>query len=218
MATVYRPRLVLGIDWDSFPEAVTGSKNMQAKMVQSASVFVSPNPSMAIFGQQCSDFEAAHEAVVNTRAKGAAGIRLAKRDIVRASATSELAYLQSLCDAAPQNASTYAADAGVRLWTPGTRNRDVLEADLVPGSPGEVALVAAASLLVPPGARPARLRTYLWRHTLDGGKTFVSDDPTPVAHTTISDLPLNTLVGFQVAVKDSVGTSDWCPIVTVLVH
>jgi len=218
MATVYRPRLVLGIDWDSFPEAVTGSKNMQAKMLQNASVFVSPNPSMAVFGQQCADFEAAHEAVVNTRAKGATGIRLAKRDIVRASATSELAYLQSLSDATPQNASTYAAQAGVRLWTPRSRNRDVLEADLVTGSPGEVALKAAASLLVVPGSRPSRKRTYLWRHTLDGMKSFVSDDPTPVAHTTISGLPLNTLVGFQVAVKDSVGTSDWCQVVTVLVH
>jgi hypothetical protein len=51
--------------------------------------------------------------------------------------------------------------------------------------------------------------TYLWRHSVDGLKTIVSDDPTPTAHTTISGLPLGGDVGFGVAVKDSTGVSPW---------
>jgi hypothetical protein len=215
---LHRVRILLGIDWEDFPTAVIAVKNIQAKMVENASTFVSPNPSMAVFGQQCVDFGLAHEAVVTTKAKGASAIRLAKRDLVRASAESERAYVQFLCDGSPSNATSYATAAGMVVWTPGKHNRDVLEAVLVPGLPGVVSLKAAASLLVAPGAGTSRQRTYLWRHTLDGSKTFVVDEATPVCRTTVSGLPLNTFVGFQVAVKDAVGASDWCQAVTVYVH
>lgn len=218
MTTVHRDRIILGIPWEDFPAAVLGSKHISTKMAENASIFLSPNPGLTIYAQQCADFEKSHVDVVTTKAKGATLIRLAKRDIVRASSECQRAYVQSLCDSSPQNAGTYAALAGMRIWTPPTQNRDVLRASLVAGTQGEVALKAAASLLVAPGAGKARQRTYLWRHTLDGGKTFVNDDPTPVAHTRITGLPLNTVVGFQVAVKDAVGVSDYCQAVTVYVH
>jgi hypothetical protein len=218
MGTLQRVRIILGIPWEDFPAAVVAVKNISAKMTQNASIFVSPSPSMAVFAQQCLDFEQAHEAVVNTRAKGATAVRLAKRDIARAGAESERGYVQFLSDGSPENGASYAAAAGMRIVLPGTRVHAILTAALVPGVPGEVRLRACASQLVPPGTGKARKRVYLWRHTLDGGKSFLNDDPTAVANTTVSGLPLGTIVGFQVAVKDALGVSDWCQMVSILVH
>jgi hypothetical protein len=218
MPTVHRARIVLGIDWEDFPNAVIGSKNIQAKMAAGSATFVSPNPSMLILGQQCVDFEQAHEAVVTTKAKGAATLRVAKRDIVRSSLENERAYVQYLCDGSPGSASLYASSAGMEIWQPGKHNRLVLEGYLVPGTPGAVALKAAASLLVAPGKGTSRKRTYLWRHLLPGTTTYVNDDPTPVANTTVTGLPLNTCVSFEVAVKDATGVGEWCQAVSVFVH
>jgi hypothetical protein len=218
MGTLKRVRIILGIPWEDFPAAVLAVKNIAAKMTQNASIFVSPSPSMAVFTQQCLDFEAAHEAVVNTKATGATAVRVAKRDIARASSESERGYVQFLSDGSPENGASYAAAAGMRIALPGTRVHAILTAALVPGVPGDVRLRASASQLVPPGPGKARKRLYLWRHTLDGGKSFVDDDPTPVASTTVSGLPLSTVVGFQVAVKDALGVSDWCQMVSILLH
>jgi hypothetical protein len=156
--------------------------------------------------------------VVNTKAKGATAVRLAKRDLARASAESQRGYVQYLSDGSPENGPSYASAAGMRIVLPGTRNHAVLTAKLVPGVPGEVLLRASASQLVTPSPGKARQRLYLWRHTLDGGKSFLNDDPTPVAHTTVSGLPLGTIAGFQVAVKDVLGVSDWCQVVSILIH
>jgi hypothetical protein len=43
-------------------------------------------------------------------------------------------------------------------------------------------------------------------------------DPTPVANTQITGLPLNSDVTFEVAVKDSKSTGAWSQPVTVFVH
>jgi hypothetical protein len=81
-----------------------------------------------------------------------------------------------------------------------------------------VVLHAAASLLTGPGKGKAKQRFYLWRHTLDGAKTYVNDESTAVSHTVIGGLPLNTYVGFEVAVKDSVGVGEFSQTWTIFVH
>jgi hypothetical protein len=215
MSTAHRTRIIADIKWNDFATVGPAVTNIHDKMSANSSVFVACTPTMVVYEQQVQDFAASHQTVITSHAKGASTIRLAKRDIVRASTEMERAYVQLLCDQSPEMASTYATQSGFVIWTPGTHNRDILAATLLGG--GAVALKAAASLLEGPGKGTSRQRTYLWRHTLDG-KTFINDDPTPVCHTTITGLPVNTIVGFEVAVKDAVGTSPFCQTLAIFVQ
>jgi hypothetical protein len=210
------PRVTLGLRRNDFASLAAGAQNIHTKMGDNPTLFASPNPSLALLGQHVADYLEAHLAVGSTRAKGASQVRVVKRDVLWSSLLGEQAYVQALCDAAPELAANYAAAAGMKLWGHRVAPRQVLELKLTT-VPGEVRLKAAAALLQAPGKGKRRQRTYLWRSTVDGGKTFVNADPTPVSHTLISGLPLHTIVGFQVAVKDSSGVSEWSQTVTILV-
>ena len=217
MGTVKRPRVILGIDWQNFGVATVKSRNICTKMTVSASTFTACNPSMAIYGQQCTDFEQAHHDVVTTKAKGAATLRENKRNIVRTSAESERAYVQFLCDTAPPGeAATLATLAGMEIWTPGTHNREVIHGALTHNK-GEVALEAASSLLLGASNKKSANRFFMWRHFLAGTTTYVSDEPTAVAKTVVTGLPLNTYVSFEVAVKDAAGVGPWSQAWTIYV-
>jgi hypothetical protein len=87
-------------------------------------------------------------------------------------------------------------------------------------TPGSVLLEANASLLVAAGTSTGknRNRFFLWRYTLDGGKTYISVDPTSIGRTVIPNLPPATLVGFQVAMKDSVGPGEWSVTTPLFIH
>jgi hypothetical protein len=53
---------------------------------------------------------------------------------------------------------------------------------------------------------------------LTAARPYINEEPTPVAHTSISGLPTMTEVGFHVVVKDATGTSAWSQTVTIFVH
>ncbi len=99
----------------------------------------------------------------------------------------------------------------------GERAKEIIEVTLDVGK-AIVHLKANASMLPAPSGKKSVARTYLWRHSLDGGKTIVGDEPTPTAHTTISGLPLGVDVSFAVAVKDSTGVGTWSQWITTFVH
>jgi len=215
--TIRRLEVVLGLRMNDYAGLEAGARNVQTKMTANAAIFVSPNPSMAVLLQQIADYATAQFAVVSTRARGATQLRAVKRDVLWSSLVSERSCVQILCDNSPENAANIAASAGMRLFNTFVPHREILTAELTT-TQGQVALKAAASLLVAPGTGKARARTYLWRFSIDGGKTFTNADPTPLAHTLVSGLPAGTLVGFQVAVKDGVGTSEWSQTTALLIH
>jgi hypothetical protein len=61
-------------------------------------------------------------------------------------------------------------------------------------------------------------RTIFFRYTLDGGKSFIDVEATPWVTTTVSGLPLNTDVGFQVSLKDRRRRTPWSQTYTVHVY
>jgi hypothetical protein len=217
MTKVPRLRVILGLDREDFPGLLTGSKTIHSKMSENAALFPAPNPSMAVLGAQIDEFDQSHQAVIVTKAKGMTGARGVKRDILWSSLETQRAYVQSLIDASPELAASYAEAAGMRIAAPPSHDKPILQGKLT-SKQGTVALIANASLLVGPGGGKAKHRTYLWRWSSDGGKTFVNAEASPVAHTDVDDLPLNTNVSFEVAVKDSDGTGEWSQIVTVFMH
>ena len=64
----------------------------------------------------------------------------------------------------------------MKIATVPARHKPFLQA-LLTSTPGDVEVEANAALLVPPGAKKSTRRTYLWRASVDGGKTFVTGDP-----------------------------------------
>ena len=215
MSIVRRSRIITDIDWNDFAAVGSATLNIHDQMSDHVADFPNCNPTLPVYLQQVQDYSSAHQTVITTHAMGAAILRLAKRDILRTGTETQRSYVQLLCDQSPELAGTYAIHSGFKVWIPGLRTRDLLEATLLGN--GAVALKAAASLLDVPGTGKARNRTYLWRHTLDGKKTYISDEATPVANTTITGLPVSTVVGFEVAVKTSVGVGQWCQTLDVLI-
>jgi hypothetical protein len=215
MLKIPRSRIILDLNKRNVPEVLDGAKNICARMSEYASIFVSPVPDMGTLGQQVADLDAAQLLVTGTRAKGAAAVRDAKLEVLWSSLDSERAYVQLLCDGSPENAFVWAEMAGMSVALSTAHTVPLLKVVLLT-PPGNVRLEASAKRLTAPGGR-VRRRVYLWRYTLDGGHTFTMADPTPVAHTIVTGLPVNGTVGFQVAAKDSVGVGEWSQIVSAFI-
>jgi hypothetical protein len=81
----------------------------------------------------------------------------------------------------------------------------LLEAKLVPGTPGLVLLIANAGLLV---GNTRKKVTFNWQWSLDG-KTWTSAASTPLADTEIQNLTLGTTYMFRVSVTISKVAGAW---------
>ena len=68
------------------------------------------------------------------------------------------------------------------------------------------------------GRGKAKKRTLNWRYTTNGGTSYASAQSTPVASTVLTGLTPLTIVGVQVCITDSNGTSEWSQVVTLLVR
>jgi hypothetical protein len=214
MSLLHRPIVLLGIDRDRFATIGLGARHIQGSMAESPLLFPDAVARMPDLLQRCVDYDVAQAAVVHTRAWGSTAIRWEKREALWSALQYEQGYVQSLCDASLGDAGVIAISAGMILKRPRTDHREILEVDPTT-VPGEVALRAAASLLEGPARQPRGSRVYLWRHTLDGGLTFLDDEPTPLASTRIGGLPRLTVLGFEVAVKDAVGVGAWSQTVKI---
>jgi hypothetical protein len=205
MSTLHRVRPAIGLQKTNIGRLLTGSKVIQSKFVENASMLVNPPVTPAVFLTQITDVDAANQVMKTT--KGAGPARLVKVGLLWSTLGTLCQFVQELCDASPEKASAYIAASGFKESTVGTRVKQVLTATATT-EPGQVSLKVTSSLLKTPKNKPTAARTFLFRHTLDG-KTFVNDDPSSVAHTIVSGLPSLTQVGFQVAAKDSSGVSEW---------
>jgi hypothetical protein len=217
MGRTLRSRVVLDLDKDDIPELIDGGTTIETKMTLSSAIFTAPNPPMPVLSSLVTNLDQAQMVVKTTRAKGAVETRNVCRDLLWTALGSECSYVQVVCDQNPLNAANYAMLAGMRLAGVSKYQKPLIDASLTT-TPGNVVVVANASQLLPPGNKKSTRRTYLWRATTNGGTSYIVGDPTPVAHTLFTGLPLNTTVAFQVAVKDSTGTSPWSQAVTVFVH
>jgi hypothetical protein len=205
MSTIHRVRPSIGLKKDSVPKLVSGAKVIQGKFVENSSILANPPVTPAVFLTQITDVDVANQAVKTS--KGAGPARKVKVDLLWATLGTLCQFVQQLCDQSPEKASSFIAASGFKETAVGARVKVVLDAQATT-EPGQVALKVTSSLLQTPKNRPSAARTFLFRHTLDG-KTFVTDEPSSVAHTVVGGLPSVTQVGFQVAAKDASGVSAW---------
>jgi hypothetical protein len=155
-------------------------------------------------------------ALQNTKtAKDAGGALTIARDNLWSALKSLLANVQTAVDQSPEQGDSLAQAAGMKIGKDPGHVKAILAASLTT-VPGVVKLVANRTLLVPPSGKKSSHRTFLWRQRIAG--VYTNLDSTPVANTTVTGLPMNTEVGFEVAVKDSKGVSTWTQTVTLLVN
>jgi hypothetical protein len=205
---IHRPVVVfpyekLGADFSE------GATNTSAKLTANAAVFPNCDPTPPVLAGQVAAFVAAD--VLTKTNKGAIPAREAQREILWGGLEGVRGSVQKVCDSNPEQAAVYASQAGLALLE---RHPPVpvILAGALTTTKGAVRLKASLALLtamLPPVKGKGGRKTILWRYTLDGGKTFVTADSTPFVTTTIAGLPLETDVGFQVALKDRRGTTSW---------
>jgi hypothetical protein len=209
----HRDRAILKIDRNSTPSVNKRAQAVTNGMGADPNRFPAPNPPLADVQAQIAKVSAA-EQVVETRTKGAAAARNVQRGILVGMLETQRAYVQSVCDANPEQAKAIIEAAGMVVATSPTRNEPLLE---ITGGvqSGTVDLDANATILT---GKSGRKVFYNWQWTADGGKTFASAPATVQAKTTIANLTPLTMVGFRVSTTGAEGPGEWSPIVTVLVQ
>lgn len=168
--------------------------------------FPSPTPALAVVTAHIQELETA-EVAAKSRAKGAADAR----DIPLQALVSDLhqlaAYVQSVADATPAEATAIITSAGFGTQPHGVHAKPDIAAHM--GLGGLVMLRAHAV---------GRHAAYEWQMTGDGGKTWSALPSTTSAHTAVPDLTIGQSYGFRV--RGNVGTSpgDWTDTASIVVH
>jgi hypothetical protein len=216
MATAHRIRLTIGLDKDKMPSFLPGSKVVQGKLAGAVASFPALPISPAVLLTQIGNVETAH--LATKTARGLIPARTAQVDILWGSFESDCTYCEGICNAAatPAQGLALAEASGFHIVEVGGIVKAIIETTVEVGT-GTVRLKANASQLHGLSNKPSAAKTYLWRHIL-GGATTVNDDPTSIASTTITGLPLGQTVGFQVAAKDSAGAGAWSVVIPASIH
>jgi hypothetical protein len=206
MATPHLIRLTVGLDRRNMPRFLPGSKLIQSKLAASTSIFPALPVSPATLLTQIGDVESVQ---LQTKTnKGLIALRKTKVDALWTSLESDCTYCEGLCQQNPEQGLAWASASGFHLVGVGEHLRDVISIKVDLGK-GIAHLDANKAMLPAPSGKKSAAVVYLWRHTVDGGKTIVNDEPTSTHVTTITALPLGVEVGFGVARKDAKGIGPW---------
>jgi hypothetical protein len=216
MATSHLIRLSVGLDKRKMPSFIPGSKTLQGKLAASSASFPALPVSAAALLTQVGNVETAH--LATKTARGLIPARTVQVDILWGSFLADCTYCEGICNAAatPAQGLALAEASGFHIVEVGGIVKAIIETTVEVGT-GTVRLKANASQLHGLSNKPSAAKTYLWRHIL-GGTTTVNDDPTSIASTTITGLPLGQTVGFQVAAKDSAGAGAWSVVIPASIH
>lgn len=213
MTNVHRSRAILKLNRQSTASVLAKAYAVINGMGADEKRFAAPNPPLSALKDQAAKVEVA-EQLVGTRVKASAAARNVQRELLVGMLETECSYVQTLCDASPEQAVAIIGAAGLSVAASPVRNRAILKVRR--GLPsGTVELDANATALV---GKTGKKACFNWQWTTDGGQTFTSVPTTPYAKTTIADLPTLTVVGFRVSTTTFKGTDDWSQIVTTLVH
>jgi hypothetical protein len=220
MGTARRIRLTVGLDREKMATFIPDAKVLQGKLFSAVASFPALPVSPAVLLTQIGNVETAH--LSTKTAKGLVPARTVQVDILWGSFQSDCTYCEGICNAAvtPAQGLALAQASGFHIVAVGDIVKAIIDVTVEVGT-GTVHLKANASQLHGLSTKPSVAKTYLWRHILTGAggtTTIVNDDPTPIASTTITGLPLGQTVGFQVAAKDSAGVGPWSVVVPASIH
>jgi len=210
----HRVRATLGINKKNIPALLALAKAIYDGMLANPALFPSPNPALALLLALITALDNTQRATA-TRARGTAAVRDAKRDELYTGLESERMYVQSLCDANPEQAAILIKAAGMTIGKVPARAKPVLEAK-EGTQPGSVVLSANERLLV--GASVHKKTLFNWQMSADGGKTWTALPATPFASTEVTGLTPLTTYAFRVCVTVAKVTGEWSQAVTILVR
>lgn len=216
MATSHRIRLSIGLNKQEMPRFIPSSKVLQGKLASAVASFSALPISPAVLLTQIGNVETAH--LATKTAKGLIPARTVQVDLLWGSLASDCTYCEGVCNAAstPAQGLALAESSGFHIVQVGDIVKAIIGITVEVGT-GTVHLEANASQLHGLSNKPSAAKTYLWRHILNG-TTIVNDDPTSIASTTITGLPLGQTVGFQVAAKNSAGVGAWSVVIPGYIH
>ena len=210
----HRVRAVLTLPKSKVATLLAIAKTVYNAFQSNSGLLPQPNPPMVAVQGQIQSLDTAQQAT-STRAKGTVATRNAKRDVLVTSLESWRMYVQTLCDANPEQAEPLIAAAGMTVAKLPSRAKPVLAVRLGIAS-GSVILEANATLLVGRGVK--KHASYAWQYSADGGKTWTNAPTTPLASTTIEGLTPLTTYAFRVAATVSKTVGAWSQAVTLIVH
>jgi len=209
----HRVRVAKRLPRKKIPALLALAKAIYQGMLANPTLFPSPSPSLAVLLALITALETAQGAVRTVR--GAAAARDAKRDELVTALESEAMYVQTLCDASPEQAMTLIKAAAMDAAKLPTGAKPVLQAKQGP-QPGSVILVANETLLVGRGVHKKAL--FNWQMSADGGKTWLALPATPLASTEVLGLTSLTTYAFRVSVTVAKVTGEWSQAVTIVVR
>jgi hypothetical protein len=216
MSTVTRPRASFGVEKRDIPGVEGRAQAMHDGIVVNTSTFNSPPISMATFATLITALVLAQQNVTNTKAKGSATLRDAKRDALWTAMEVLRAYVQSLADGqSAQNAAALIEMAGLLVAETAVHTKPLLAATLTP-TPGVVHLEVNASALLGK-ADASKKVTFHWQWSADG-KTWNDVRSTPYASTDVEGLALLTTHSFRVSATIGKVAGPWSQAVSLLVH
>jgi hypothetical protein len=206
------PKAKIGAERENIQSVLDRGKAVQGAATGATTIYNGAPVTAAVFGPEVTDLDTKHQATKTN--KNAVGARNASRDTVWGSLVLLLAFVNDLCRKQPDQAATIIDASGFPQCDVGHAVKPLVGLSATT-NPGEVGVEANASQLLPPSGKKHTRKTWLYRHSVDGGKTWISDDPQPVARTLLKGLPAQVEVAVQVAVKDATGQSAWTQSYTI---
>jgi hypothetical protein len=207
-----RTRVALGINRRNIPHLLSFGGSVHDAMVAAPALFPTPTPTLAVFAAQLQDLRNAQQATT-TRARGTGAVRNAKAAVVVGSLECLQTYVQTLCDASPEQAHVIIEAAAMKPVLPTAHNKPELAAAEGPTS-GSALLTANRSMLT---GKTTKRSILNWQYSLDGGKTWASAPSTPLATTEVVGLPALTTVQFRVSATVAKVAGAWSQAVSLLV-
>jgi hypothetical protein len=195
----------------SVPKLIAQSNSIVASIGAHATIFATPNPSLATITSATEALAQAHTVALN-KTKGAVAARLVKENALRNLLKALAAYVQILVNAAatPEEAAAIVEAAGMSGKAHTTYVKLPLTAE-------QGAKACSVDLEAKAGDGHGRC-FYGWRWSVDGGKTYGAGTTTNHAHATVEDLPPLVTVLFQVQITTSDIAGAWSNPVPFLIQ
>ncbi len=191
------------------PMLISLANAIEAAMAAASATFPSPNPPLAQLTSDINVLVAAQNAAM-MRTKGAVQTRDAKLAIVITDLNLERAYVESIADADPANATAIANSAGMEVRKQAAHPKKHAVNVKQAGGFGPVIVTALV------GTR--QKQSHEWEFSIDGGKTYVGLPHTTQAKTTITGLASGVTVLVRHRAITSTGALAWSDPASLVVH
>jgi hypothetical protein len=203
--TIHRILAVLKLS-EHVPDQIKFGESVQAALANNPN-FPLPDPIITAFVDALTKYNAA-ETSAQTRAKGTIAARNAAKVVFIGALHALKARVQQAADANPDQAEAIITSTTLTVKKTAMRQKQTFAARYGATS-GTVDVIAKAV---------ANRASYEWQYSVDGGKTWVESPNTLQARTTITGLPVATVVEFRYRPTTKSGQGDWSLPTSLLVR